>query len=134
MGVEGQPRAPARPNAGMRGSSSAMRPLTTVTKATLTSSPPSQRTRWVFPSDLPSHRAPAHDPDGSGYRPPRHLAFPQRSRMGAREHHVAEWILAAVAMVLTAGGGGRSLFCRPPFPGGPSTPATADVADRSASR
>ena len=34
--------------------------------------------------------------------PPRHLAFSQRSRVGAREHYVAEWILAAVAMVLTA--------------------------------
>ena len=32
--------------------------------------------------------------------PPRHLALPQRSRMGAREHYAAEWILAAVAIVL----------------------------------
>jgi hypothetical protein len=38
---------------------------------------------------------------GPNWHPPRHLAVVGRSRTGAREHQVAEWVLAAVAIVLT---------------------------------
>ena len=54
--------------------------------------------------------------------PPRHLAFPRRSRLAAREHYVAEWILAAVAILLTAGVVVSSMFTRPSSQQGP--PAT----------
>jgi hypothetical protein len=37
----------------------------------------------------------------SNWHPPRHLAVIRRSRTDAREHQVAEWLLAAVAIVLT---------------------------------
>jgi hypothetical protein len=39
---------------------------------------------------------------GPHWHPPRHLAAVRRSRTDAREHLVAEWLLAAVAIVLTA--------------------------------
>jgi hypothetical protein len=45
--------------------------------------------------------------------PPRHLAQPRRSRTGARDHVVAEWLLAGVAVVLTAAVVVGSLFDRP---------------------
>jgi hypothetical protein len=45
--------------------------------------------------------------------PPRHLAIAGRSRTDAREHVVAEWVLAAVAMVLTAAVVISSMFNRP---------------------
>jgi hypothetical protein len=38
---------------------------------------------------------------GPNWHPPRHLAAVRRSRTDAREHLVAEWLLAAVAIVLT---------------------------------
>jgi hypothetical protein len=38
---------------------------------------------------------------GPNWHPPRHLASVRRSRTDAREHLVAEWLLAAVAIVLT---------------------------------
>jgi hypothetical protein len=38
---------------------------------------------------------------GSHWHPPRHLAAVRRSGTDAREHQVAEWLLAAVAIVLT---------------------------------
>jgi hypothetical protein len=46
-------------------------------------------------------------------RPPRHLAQPWRSRTGAREHLIAEWLLAAVAIVLTTAVVISSLLNRP---------------------
>jgi hypothetical protein len=45
--------------------------------------------------------------------PPRHLAAARRSRRDAREHVVAEWLLAAVAMLLTAAVLISSMFDRP---------------------
>jgi hypothetical protein len=45
--------------------------------------------------------------------PPRHLAAARRSRTDAREHLVAEWLLAAVAIVLTAAVLISSMFGRP---------------------
>jgi hypothetical protein len=57
--------------------------------------------------------------------PPRHLAFSQRSRVGAREHYVAEWILAAVAMVLTAAVVVGSMFSRSSSHETSSAPSTA---------
>jgi hypothetical protein len=67
---------------------------------------------------------------GPLWHPPRHLAAVRRSRTDAREHQVAEWLLAAVAILLTAvvlvsqmvGHGGRS--GRAPAPAGPAPPAT----------
>jgi hypothetical protein len=38
---------------------------------------------------------------GPNWHPPRHLAVVRRSGTDAREHQVAEWVLAAVAIVLT---------------------------------
>jgi hypothetical protein len=38
---------------------------------------------------------------GPNWRPPRHLAAARRTSTDAREHLVAEWLLAAVAIVLT---------------------------------
>jgi hypothetical protein len=38
---------------------------------------------------------------GTHWDPPRHLAAVRRSRTDAREHLVAEWLLAAVAIMLT---------------------------------
>jgi hypothetical protein len=38
---------------------------------------------------------------GPNWHPPRHLAGVRRSRTDAREHLAAEWLLAAVAIVLT---------------------------------
>jgi hypothetical protein len=38
---------------------------------------------------------------GPNWHPPRHLAAARRSRTDAREHLVAEWLLAAIAIVLT---------------------------------
>jgi hypothetical protein len=38
---------------------------------------------------------------GPNWHPPRHLAAVRRSGTGAREHQVAEWLLAAVAIALT---------------------------------
>jgi hypothetical protein len=38
---------------------------------------------------------------GPNWHPPRHLAAVRRSGTDAREHQVAEWLLAAVAIVLT---------------------------------
>jgi hypothetical protein len=38
---------------------------------------------------------------GPNWHPPRHLASVRRSRTDAREHLAAEWLLAAVAIVLT---------------------------------
>jgi hypothetical protein len=62
---------------------------------------------------------------GPNWHPPRHLAAARRSRTDAREHLVAEWLLAAVAIVLTAVvliaqmlGGPRSP-ARPPGTSGP---------------
>jgi hypothetical protein len=60
--------------------------------------------------------------------PPRHLAMSQRSGMDARQHDVAEWILAAVAIVLTAVVLVSSMFSHPNSrPGPPATdrPAAA---------
>jgi hypothetical protein len=71
---------------------------------------------------------------GPLWHPPRHLAAVRRSRTDAREHQVAEWLLAAVAILLTAvvlvsqmvGHGGRS--GRAPAPAGPAPPATTRPA------
>jgi hypothetical protein len=71
---------------------------------------------------------------GPLWHPPRHLAAVRRSRTDAREHQVAEWLLAAVAILLTAvvlvsqmvGHGGRS--GRAPAPAGPAPPATTHPA------
>ena len=64
--------------------------------------------------------------------PPRHLAAARRSRTDAREHLVAEWLLAAVAIVLTAAVLISSMFDRPgrPDPGqeGSAAPPTAPSA------
>jgi hypothetical protein len=60
--------------------------------------------------------------------PPRHLVMSQRSGMDARQHDVAEWILAAVAIVLTAVVLVSSMFSHPNSrPGPPATdrPAAA---------
>jgi hypothetical protein len=66
---------------------------------------------------------------GPHWHPPRHLAAVRRSRTDAREHLVAEWLLAAVAIVLTTavvvsqmvGHGDRG---GPAPPAGPAAPAT----------
>jgi hypothetical protein len=71
---------------------------------------------------------------GPHWHPPRHLAAVRRSRTDAREHQVAEWLLAAVAILLTAvvlvsqmvGHGGRSGPA--PAPAGPAPPATTRPA------
>ena len=68
---------------------------------------------------------------GPHWHPPRHLAAVRRSRTDAREHLVAEWLLAAVAIVLTTvvvvshmlGHGDRS-DPGPASPAGPAPPAT----------
>lgn len=56
---------------------------------------------------------------------PRHLSAARRSRTDPREHVVAELVLAAVAMVLTAAVVASSMFGRPgqPEPGPPATSA-----------
>jgi hypothetical protein len=66
--------------------------------------------------------------------PPRHLAAARRSRTDARaqqgEHQVAEWLLAAVAVALTAAVVVSSMFDRPSRPGpGPAatSPPAADA-------
>jgi hypothetical protein len=60
--------------------------------------------------------------------PPRHLAAARRSRTDAREHLVAEWLLAAVAIVLTAAVLISSMFNHPDRPdpgsGGTAAPPT----------
>jgi hypothetical protein len=69
---------------------------------------------------------------GPHWHPPRHLAAVRRSRTDAREHLVAEWLLAAVAIVLTTvvlvsqmlGHGDRS-GPGPAPTAGPAPPATA---------
>jgi hypothetical protein len=62
---------------------------------------------------------------GPTRHPPRHLAAATRSRTDAREHLVAEWLLAAVAIVLTAAVLISSMFDRPdrPDPGPGPGPA-----------
>jgi hypothetical protein len=54
--------------------------------------------------------------------PPRHLAAPRRSRTDAREHVVGEWLLAAIAIVLTTAVVIGSLFNR--SDSGQDVPAT----------
>jgi hypothetical protein len=66
---------------------------------------------------------------GPTRHPPRHLAAATRPRTDAREHLVAEWLLAAVAIVLTAAVVISSMFDRPGRPGpgpdgGAAPPAT----------
>jgi len=79
---------------------------------------------------------------GPHWHPPRHLAAVRRSRTDAREHLIAEWLLAAVAITLTTvvvvsqmvGHGDRSTpgaapppSSRPPGAAPPvATPAPAD--------
>jgi hypothetical protein len=66
---------------------------------------------------------------GPHWHPPRHLAAVRRSGTDAREHLIAEWLLAAVAIVLTTvvvvsqmvGHGDRS--DPDPAPAGPAPPA-----------
>jgi hypothetical protein len=73
---------------------------------------------------------------GPTRHPPRHLAAATRSRTDAGEHLVAEWLLAAVAIVLTAAVLISSMFDRPdrPDPGPaagaapPAAPATTGPA------
>jgi hypothetical protein len=64
---------------------------------------------------------------GPTRHPPRHLAAATRSRTDAREHLVAEWLLATVAIVLTAAVLISSMFDRPGRPDAgtppPATPA-----------
>src|SRR5436190_19542539 len=67
--------------------------------------------------------------------PPRHLAAARRSMTDAREHATAEWVLAAVAIVLTAAVVVGSMFQHPHSrepdkPGGP--PATAPAPPSTA--
>jgi hypothetical protein len=61
---------------------------------------------------------------GPNWHPPRHLANVRRSRTDAREHLVAEWLLAAVAIVLTIAVLVGQMLGRPNAPG-PDPPATA---------
>jgi hypothetical protein len=64
---------------------------------------------------------------GPTRHPPRHLVPAARSRTDAREHQVAEWLLAAVAVVLTAAVVVSSMFHRPerPEPGPAAPPPSA---------
>ena len=61
--------------------------------------------------------------------PPRHLAAARRPRTDAREHLVAEWLLAAVAIVLTAAVLISSMFNHPDRP----DPGSGGTAARSGS-
>jgi hypothetical protein len=61
---------------------------------------------------------------GPNWHPPRHLASVGRSRTDAREHLVAEWLLAAVAIVLTIAVLVGQMLGRPGAPG-PDPPAAA---------
>jgi hypothetical protein len=68
---------------------------------------------------------------GPHWHPPRHLAVVRRSRTDAREHLVAEWLLAAVAIVLTTVvlvsqmvGHGDRTGPEPAPEAGPAPPAT----------
>jgi hypothetical protein len=66
---------------------------------------------------------------GPTRHPPRHLAAARRSSTAAREHLVAEWTLAAVAIVLTAAVLVSSMFDRPARPGpGPAAGAGPPAA------
>jgi hypothetical protein len=60
---------------------------------------------------------------GPNWYPPRHLTAARRSRTDAREHLVAEWLLAAVAIVLTTVVVVGQMLGRPdsPAPGPPAT-------------
>ena len=67
---------------------------------------------------------------GPHWHPPRHLAAVRGSRTDAREHLLAEWLLAAIAIVLTAVvvisqmvGHGRRPGPGPAPPAGPAAPA-----------
>jgi hypothetical protein len=69
---------------------------------------------------------------GPHWHPPRHLAAARRSRTDAREHLVAEWLLAAVAIVLTTVvvvsqmvGHGDRADPGPASPAGPAPPAAS---------
>jgi hypothetical protein len=64
---------------------------------------------------------------GPNWHPPRHLAAVRRSRTDAREHLVAEWLLAAVAIVLTAAVLIGQMVGRP-GPSEPGPPATGPRA------
>jgi hypothetical protein len=61
---------------------------------------------------------------GPNWHPPRHLASVRRSRTDAREHLVAEWLLAAVAIVLTVAVLVGQMVGRPGAPA-PDPPAAA---------
>jgi hypothetical protein len=60
---------------------------------------------------------------GSHWHPPRHLAAVGRSGTDAREHQVAEWLLAAVAIVLTMVILVGQMIGRPDAPGPRASPA-----------
>ena len=61
---------------------------------------------------------------GPNWHPPRHLASVRRSGTDAREHLVAEWLLAAVAIVLTIAVLVGQMLGRPGAPA-PDPPAAA---------
>jgi hypothetical protein len=61
---------------------------------------------------------------GPNWHPPRHLASVRRSGTDAREHLVAEWLLAAVAIVLTIAVLVGQMLGRPDAPA-PDPPAAA---------
>jgi hypothetical protein len=61
---------------------------------------------------------------GPNWHPPRHLASVRRSRTDAREHLVAEWLLAAVAIGLTIAVLVGQMVGRPGAPA-PDPPAAA---------
>jgi hypothetical protein len=61
---------------------------------------------------------------GPNWHPPRHLASVRRSRTDAREHLAAEWLLAAVAIVLTIAVLVGQMLGRPDAPA-PDPPAAA---------
>jgi hypothetical protein len=68
---------------------------------------------------------------GPNWHPPRHLAGVRRSRTDARAHQVTEWLLAAVAIVLTVVVLVAQMVGRPggPEPGAAATgPATTGPA------
>jgi hypothetical protein len=60
---------------------------------------------------------------GPNWHPPRHLAVVGRPRTDAREHQVAEWLLAAVAIVLTLVVLVGQMVGRPRPPGPGAAPA-----------
>jgi len=64
---------------------------------------------------------------GPNWHPPRHLAAVRRSGTDAREHQVAEWLLAAVAIVLTMVVLIAQMVGRPDRPGAPG-PRAAPAA------